>query len=156
MSTIGFLSLTGTDLLFGQFVSADPNLYQYGFGQLYTPNGEPKVKQEYPGMWVQPQSTSVPEYSINRQYQFLIYDVVFDNQNKVVSDMEEIAFRLIRFLRLSSDMFIISGIPTIRPFNDKWLDNVSGVIVDVTIEFNGESSNCMDPDYNFNIQNNQI
>jgi hypothetical protein len=33
---------------------------------------------------------------------------------------------------------------------------VSGVIVDVVVEFNGESSDCEDPDYNFDIKYNDI
>jgi hypothetical protein len=113
-------------------------------------------------MWVNPTSTSVGEYSLTRSYQVLIYDLVFisaageSNQNKVVSDCEEIAFRLVRFLRLKSDLFTISNTPTITPFNDRFLDDVSGVILNVDVEFNAESSDCEDPDYNFNIKSNDI
>jgi len=78
------------------------------------------------------------------------------NQNKVISDCEEIAFRLIRFLRLKSDLFTITTQPTILPFNDRFLDDVSGVILNVSVEFNAESSDCEDPDYNFNIKSNDI
>jgi len=159
---IGYLSQNGVNKMFNQWADADPNINQYGFGQLYNENGEPKVKQVYAGMWVNPVSTSVNEYTLLRQYQILIYDLVFldangnSNQNAVVSDCEEIAFRLTRFLNYQSDLFILSGVPTITPFNDRFVDDVSGVILDITIEFNGESSTCEDPDYNFNIQNNQI
>jgi len=159
---IGYLSQNGVNKMFNQWADADPNINQYGFGQLYNENGEPKVKQVYAGMWVNPVVTSVNEYTLLRQYQILIYDLVFldangnSNQNAVVSDCEEIAFRLTRFLNYQSDLFILSGVPTITPFNDRFLDDVSGVILDVTIEFNAESSTCEDPDYNFNIQNNQI
>jgi hypothetical protein len=150
------------DKVFSQWSQADPNISQYGFGQLYNENGEPKAKQVYKGMWVNPTSTSVGEYSLTRSYQVLIYDLVFisaageSNQNKVVSDCEEIAFRLVRFLRLKSDLFTISNIPTITPFNDRFLDDVSGVILNVDVEFNAESSDCEDPDYNFNIKSNDI
>lgn len=159
---IGYLSQNGVNKMFNQWADADPNINQYGFGQLYNENGEPKVKQVYAGMWINPVSTSVNEYTLLRQYQILIYDLVFldangnSNQNAVVSDCEEIAFRLTRFLNYQSDLFILSGVPTITPFNDRFVDDVSGVILDITIEFNGESSTCEDPDYNFNIQNNQI
>lgn len=159
---IGYLSQNGVNKMFNQWADADPNINQYGFGQLYNENGEPKVKQVYAGMWINPVVTSVNEYTLLRQYQILIYDLVFldenglSNQNAVVSDCEEIAFRLTRFLNYQSDLFILSGVPTITPFNDRFLDDVSGVILDITIEFNAESSTCEDPDYNFNIQNNQI
>jgi len=63
---------------------------------------------------------------------------------------------LIRFLKTKSDIFDITTPPTVTPFADRFLDAVSGVIIDITIEFNGESANCEDPDYSFNIQNNTI
>jgi hypothetical protein len=78
------------------------------------------------------------------------------NQNKVVSDCEEIAFRLVRFLRLKSDLFTISTTPSITPFNDRFLDDVSGVILTVDVDFNAESADCEDPDYDFNIKSNDI
>jgi len=160
--SIGYLSQNGMDAVFGQWSQVDPNINQYGFGQLYNENGEPKAKQVYPGLWVNPTQTTVNDYSLTRSYQILIYDLVFvsaageSNQNKVVSDCEEIAFRLVRFLRLKSDLFTISTTPTIVPFNDRFLDDVSGVILTVDVDFNAESSDCEDPDYDFNIKSNDI
>jgi hypothetical protein len=148
--------------VFSQWSQVDPNINQYGFGQLYNENGEPKVKQTYPGMWVNPTNTTVNDYALTRSYQVLIYDLVFiaadgeSNQNKVISDCEEIAFRLVRFLKDKSDIFTINTSPTIVPFNDRFLDDVSGVILNVDIEFNAESSDCEDPDYSFNIKSNDI
>ncbi len=164
MSNIGYLSQNGMNEVFNQWSQSDPNINQYGFGQLYNQNGEPKVAQLYPGMWVNPVNTipSVDLYSVDRNYQILIYDLVYSandgttNQNAVVSDCEELAFRLIRFLKSKSDIFDVITTPTITPFNDRWLDDVSGVVIDITIEFNMESSHCEDPDYTFNIQNNDI
>ena len=160
--SIGYLSQNGMDSVFSQWSSIDPNINNYGFGQLYNENGEPKAKQTYPGLWVNPTQTSVGDYALTRSYQILIYDLVFvaesgeSNQNKVVSDCEEIAFRLVRFLRLKSDLFTISTAPTIVPFNDRFLDDVSGVILTVDVDFNAESSDCEDPDYSFNIKSNDI
>lgn len=160
--SIAYLSQNGMDQVFSQWSHMDPNINQYGFGQLYNENGEPKAKQSYPGLWVNPTQTSVNEYSLTRSYQILIYDLSFvaadgqSNQNKVVSDCEEIAFRLVRFLRLRSDIFTITTTPTIVPFTDRFLDDVNGVILSVDVEFNAESSDCEDPDYNFNIKSNDI
>lgn len=159
---IAYLSQNGMNQVFSQWSDIDPNISQYGFGQLYNENGEPKAKQKYPGMWVNPTNTSVGEYALTRSYQILIYDLVFisaegeSNQNKLISDCEEIAFRLVRFLRLRSDIFTINTTPTIVPFSDRFLDDVSGVILTVDVEFNAESSDCEDPDYNFNIKSNDI
>jgi hypothetical protein len=160
--SIGYLSQNGMNTVFSQWSQVDPNINQYGFGQLYNENGEPKVKQTYPGMWVNPTNTTVNDYALTRSYQVLIYDLVFiaadgeSNQNKVISDREEIAFRLVRFLKDKSDIFTINTSPTIVPFNDRFLDDVSGVILNVDIEFNAESSDCEDPDYSFNIKSNDI
>jgi hypothetical protein len=160
--SIGYLSQNGMDTVFSQWSQVDPNINNYGFGQLYNENGEPKAKQIYPALWINPTQTSVGDYALTRSYQILIYDLVFvaesgeSNQNKVVSDCEEIAFRLVRFLRLKSDLFTISTAPTIVPFNDRFLDDVSGVILTVDVDFNAESSDCEDPDYNFNISSNNI
>lgn len=153
---IGYLSLNGTDKMFKQWSEADPNINSYGFGQLYNQNGEPKVSQKYKGMWVQPISTTPEEYVLVRNYQILIYDVTYDNINEVISDCEEIALRLLRFLRNKSDIFNISGISNIQPFTDRFLDDVSGVIINLSIEFNGESAICDDPDYSFIIKSNEI
>jgi hypothetical protein len=148
--------------VFNQWATADPNINQYGFGQLYNENGQSKVKQVYGGMWVNPINTVPGEYSIIRNYQILIYDLVFvaengdSNQNKIISDCEEIAFRLIRFLKNKSDIFDVSGQPSIQPFSDRWLDAVSGVILTIAVEFNAEYTECEDPDYTFNIKSNDI
>jgi len=157
-----YLSQNGFNNVLNQWTTSDPNLNQYGFGQLYNQNGEPKVKQVYPGLWCNPVNTQVGEYSLTRNYQILIYDLIFldeageSNQNKIISDCEEIAFRLIRYLRNKSDIFDVITNPTVQPFSDRWLDSVSGVILTIGIEFNGESSECEDPDYNFNIKSNDI
>lgn len=161
--SIGYLSQNGMNKVFNQFADYDPNLNQYGFGQLYNENGKVKVEQVYAGMWINPTQTIVTsDYAIQRDYQILIYDLVFlseageSNQNKVVSDCEEIAFRLVRFLKHKSDVFDIVGTPIISPLSDRWLDAVSGVIVNLSLVFNGESSTCEDPDYSFNIKTNEI
>lgn len=161
--SVQYLSQNGVNNVLNQWATADPNINQYGFGQLYNENGEPKIKQVYPGTWVNPlQTLVVSDYAIQRNYQILIYDLVFiaadgtSNQNKIISDCEELAFRLIRFLKNKSDIFDISGQPSIQPFSDRWLDAVSGVIIDAQIIFNGESSDCEDPDYSFNIKSNDI
>jgi hypothetical protein len=156
-----YLSQNGMNNVFKQWANTDPNINQYGFGQLYNENGQSKVNQIYPGIWINPVNTSVNEYSLIRNYQVLIYDLVYDNdegtnQNKIVSDCEEIAFRLIRFLKEKSDIFNVSGTPVVQPFSDRWLDAVSGVIISIDVEFNGESSDCDDPDYNFDIKSNDV
>lgn len=161
--SIGFLSQIGFEQIMQQFAAADPNLNQFGFGELWRENGEIKANQVYPGMWVNPQSTNfLSDFAISRNYQILIYDLVFNdstgksNQNSIISDCEEIAFRLVRFLKSKSDIFDIQGLPTIAPFSDRWLDQVSGVTLDVNIVFNFQSSDCDDPDYSFQIKSNQI
>lgn len=159
--SIGYLSQNGMNKVFEQFVQSDPNLNQYGFGQLYNENGEPKAKQVYPGMWVNPVNTLVEEYQLTRNYQILIYDIPFiddsgSNQNHIISDCEEIAFRLIRFLKDKSEIFDVISTPTISPFTDRFLDDVCGVIIDVAVVFNAEWSNCGDPNYPFDIQSNTI
>jgi hypothetical protein len=161
--SIQYLSQNGMNTVFNQWSTTDPNILQYGFGQLYNENGEAKVNQVYPGLWVNPTQTQVTsDYAIQRNYQILIYDLVFiaadgtSNQNKIISDCEEIAFRLIRFLKYKSEVFDVLGTPNIQPFSDRWLDSVSGVIIDLQLTFNGESSDCEDPDYSFNIKTNEI
>lgn len=159
---IGYLSSEGMNGVFRQWSEADPNIESYGYGQLYDSNGDARVEQKYNAMWVQPINTSVEEWVIVRNYQVLIYGLVFQNesgqtnQNKLISDCEEIAFRLIRFLKKSDEIFNVNVPPTVSPFSDRFLDDVSGVIIDIQIEFNAESSNCLDPDYTFNIIKNEI
>jgi hypothetical protein len=53
-------------------------------------------------------------------------------------------------------VFDIIGNPTIQPFSDKWLDSVSGVIINLSVQFNAESSDCEDPNYSFDIKTNEI
>lgn len=161
--SIGYLSQNGMNKVFEQWATADPNINQYGFGQLYNENGLPKTEQIYAGMWVNPVRTEVTtDYALQRTYEILIYDLIFlaqdgtSNQNKIVSDCEELAFRLIRFLKNKSDVFDIVGVPTIQPFADKWLDAVSGVIINLTLVFNAEYADCEDPDYSFQIKTNDI
>lgn len=160
---IGYLSQNGMNNVFNQWADADPNIKQYGFGQLYNENGEPKAKQVYPGLWINPVSTQVNDFNLVRNYQVLIYDVTyqdgtseFTNTNKVISDCEEYAFRLVRFLKNKSDIFNVQGAPTVNPFTDRFLDDVSGVILNINVEFNAEFSDCEDPDYSFNIRQNDI
>lgn len=156
-----YLSQTGFQLVLQKWSEYDPNIKSFGWGSLYAYNGEPKAKQLYKGVWCQPQSTTVDEWAITRTYQVLIYDVIYeneggDNSNLVISDCEEIAFRLIRFLKSKSEIFDIDGIPSINPFRDKFLDDVAGVIINLSVNFNGESSNCEDPNYDFVFQKNNV
>lgn len=156
-----YLSQTGINLMLEAWSQWDPNIQNYGFGQLYNENGETKVEQVYPQMWVNPVNTVVGEYSLLRSYQILIFDAPFDssngdNINKIVSDSEEIALRLIRFLKTYSEVFDIPGQPTITAFTDKFLDDVCGVIIDITIESNAEYANCEDPAYAPSIIYNNI
>jgi hypothetical protein len=149
---MNYLSQTSFELTLQSWAQIDPQIESFGFGQLYNQMGEPKPEQKYKGMWVNPTQTEVNEWTIVRSYQVIIYDLVFEvspgktNQNSVVSDCEEIAFRFVRFLRNFTDDFNIQA-ATIQPFSDKWLDNVSGVLLDIRVEFNFESADCKDPDY---------
>jgi len=154
--SLSYLSAKGMEIVFKQWATADPNIQSNGYGQLYNQNGEPKVEQEYPGIWVNPVSTTVDEWVIVRRYQIIIYDIPFDNENDVISDCEEYAFRLIRFLKKADEVFNVVQNPLIQPFNDRFFDDVSGVILDIDIEFNGQVSDCLDPEYVFNIIKNNI
>ena len=149
---MNYLSQTSFELTLQSWAEIDPTIESFGFGQLYNQLGEPKPKQKYKGMWVNPVQTSINDYTIVRTYQVLIYDLVWEvspgetNQNSVVSDCEEISFRFVRFLKNFTDDFnVITA--QVTPFSDKWLDDVSGVLIDIQIEFNGESAICDDPDY---------
>lgn len=151
-----YLSSNGMEIVFKKWADIDPNIMSYGYGQLYNQNGEPKVNQRYPGMWVNPVNTTVDEFTLTRRYQIIMYDIPFDNENLVVSDAEEFAFRLIRYLKSGSEIFDIIENPTISPFNDRFFDDVSGVIIDLALEFNAVTSECLDPDYVFSIIKNDI
>jgi len=151
-----YLSLNGMEVVFKKWASLDPNIKSFGYGQLYNQNGEPRVNQLYPGIWVNPVNTSVNEWTLIRRYQIIIYDISFDNENSIVSDCEEFAFRLIRYLKKGSDIFNIVETPTVQPFNDRFFDDVSGVIIDLALEFNAVTSECLDPDYLFNIIKNEV
>jgi hypothetical protein len=158
-----YLSQKGMSQVFADWASADPNINQFGYGQFFNENGEPKVKQVYPGAWVNPQSTEpLSDYAFTRRYQVLIYDLVFldnlgnSNQNDVVSDCEELAFRLVRYLKETAGEIIDLRSWSLQPLSDRWLDKVSGVILDLTVEFNFQFSNCDDPTYGFPIKYNEV
>jgi len=156
---IGYLSLKGMQKVFGEWANSDPNIVQFGYGNIVDINGTLKVNQKYPGCWVQPNSSVIVGNTLLRNYQIIFYDIPFesvDNENDVISDCEELAFRLNRFLLNKSDTFIVNGQPIITPFRDRFLDDVSGVQMDITIEFNGDLNDCEDPDYSFGINQNNI
>ena len=140
--------------LFQDYVNNEVNLKGYLFGEPFNANGEPIFKQVYPGMLVTPLTTAIDQYALSRNYQIIFYDIVNEEASNVIeiqSDCEEFAFRLVRFLRNASDGFYTVGQPTITPFIDKFLDDVSGAILSVTIEFNAQSSDCSDPNGEFGI-----
>lgn len=157
---LGYLSLKGMQKVFEQWATADPNISgNFGYGHLFDINGNIKIEQKYPGCFVQPISTTVVKGTVVRNYQIIFYDLVFesqDNENDIISDCEEYAFRLNRFLLKKSDIFYTLGDPNITFFHEKFLDGVAGVTMDVRVEFNGELSDCDDPDYGFNITQNNI
>lgn len=157
-----YLSQTGMSQIFQQWATADPNINQFGYGLFFNENGETKAQQVYPGVWVNPQGTTPQsDWAITRQYQVLIYDLVFNdasgnsNQNSVVSDCEELAFRLVRFLKQRHDLIYLNSW-SVQPLSDRWLDKVSGVVLDLTIEFNFQWSDCDDPTYGFAIKYNEV
>lgn len=157
--SVGYLSLKGMEKVFQQWATSDPNIEQFGYGNIFDQNGKPKIEQKYPGCYVQPILTSIVGNTVIRNYEIIIYDLPFessDNENDVVSDCEEYAFRLNRFLLTKSDIFNVNGTPTITPFRDRFLDDVSGVLMLISIEFNGDLDECNDPDYSFGINENEI
>lgn len=156
---IGYLSQKGMEKVFESWASYDPNIEQFGFGNFFDQNGKIKVDQKYPGCYVQPISTTIVNNTIVRNYEIIFYDIPFesqDNENDVISDCEEYAFRLNRFLRTKSDIFNVSGQPIITQFRERFLDDVSGVLMNISIEFNGDLDECNDPDYSFGINQNDI
>lgn len=149
-----YFSLNSIKKLFQDYVSNEVNLKGYLFGEPFNINGEPVFKQVYPGMLVTMISTSVTDYTLNRNMQVILYDILNEDSTNVIevqSDCEEYAFRLIRFLRETSDGFYTIGQPTVTPFVDRFFDDVAGVILNVSIEFDGQSENCSDPNHPFNI-----
>lgn len=154
-----FLSLNGLNKMLETWVTNDGQLQAYGFGQPYNQNGEPKISQRYPSMWANGLSTVAEQYRSVRTIQILIFDVVLadrTNEISVISDCEEIAFRLVRWFRLASDAFLVEGNPSIEPFTDKFLDDVAGVIINIQVEFNAESADCNDPDITFPIKTTNV
>lgn len=149
-----YLSYKGIQIALQSYAIADPNIESFGFGQIYDINGQPKAKQVYPSMWVSPISSTpvIGQHgmlTVNRNYQILFFDTKLadgSNELQVISDCEELAFRFIRWSINAQDPEInILTNPTITPFTDKFLDDVAGVILDVTIEFSGDNDNCSDP-----------
>jgi len=150
-----YFSTNSVKKLFADYVANEPNLQGYYFGQPYDINGQTTIQQVYPGMLVTPTQTIVGEIAIQRQYQIIIYDILnFEKSNEIeiISDAEEFAFRLIRFLRSASEGFYTIGDPIVTPFVDKFLDDVAGVLIDVTIDFNGDNNDCYSPNVNFTPQ----
>lgn len=147
-----YFSTNSVKRFFAQYVQNEVNLKGYYFGQPFDINGQTTVEQLYPGMLVTPINSQALQYTINRTYQITIYDILnFEKSNEIeiISDCEEYAFRLIRYITANHDYFSIVGVPTISPFVDKFLDDVAGVIIDIVIEFNGESNECLDTMPNF-------
>ncbi len=154
-----YLSLNGLNKMLGDWVANDHQLQAFGFGQPYNQNGEPKISQRYPSMWANPTNAIAEQHRTVRTIQILIFDVLLadrTNEISVISDCEEIAFRLVRWFRLASDAFLVEGNPSIEPFTDKFLDDVAGVIINIQVEFNAESADCNDPIDNFNIKTTNV
>jgi hypothetical protein len=155
-----YLSMNGVKKTLELWATNNPSLKHSGFGQPFNVNGEVKLQQRYPQMWTQPVS-STPVLNntqgiitFNRNLQILFFDTkLADNSNEisVISDMEELAFQFCRWLMNNNDDIDMISSPTITPFTDKFLDDVAGVILDVVVQFNGDSIGCDDPETSFTI-----
>ncbi len=147
---INYLSLNSLSDLLNQWVTIDKNIQTYGFGLLSDVNAHIKSDQKYPGMWVQPTPATMNETVVNRTLQIVIYDLPTDEGGvSPVSDCEEIAFRLIRFLTDRNgefeDTFQLTGTPVVTPFfREKYLDGLSGVMVDLQVETAADWNSCND------------
>lgn|SRR5574343_815120 len=149
---MNYLSLNTIEKLFEDWADNDPNIASFGFGNPFTINGEPKASQKYPGMWVNCyRTTFLNNQQTNtstevHEFEILFYDLKHDNENSIRSDCNEYAARFIRWVGHYSNDMGYSGNPTTEPFWDKWLDDVAGVRLTMTIAVNGDSNYCDDPD----------
>ena len=147
-----YFSTNSIKKLFQDYVTNEVNLKSYIFGQPFNQNGEPIFKQVYPGLLVTPLSTIASEYALTRQYEVVFYDILDEDKLNLIdvqSDCEEFALRLIKFLRNFSSDFELIGDPNISFFVDRFLDDVSGVILTVSINSNADSNECDTPNGSF-------
>ena len=151
-----YLSYKGVKIALEKWSQGDPNIKSFGFGPIFDANGKIKTEQVYPAMWVTPTNTSPTitqngMITINRSYQILFYDTkLADNTNElqVQSDMEELCIRFIKWCMNANDPEInIITNPSWVPFSDKFLDDVAGQMMTITIELTGDMA-CDDPNTN--------
>lgn len=156
---INYISLEGIDKLFNEWATNDPNIKgHYGFGQPFEVDGKPKMDQRYPQMFVIPGTTTLTNVT-TREYQIMFYDIkTSDNSNfiHVISDCGEYAARFWRWLLHYSEDITVVQPPTYTYLNDRFLDDVAGVIMNITIQTSGDINYCNDPSNSASHYANQV
>lgn len=135
------------DDLFKAIASAHLQLNSYGYGdfweigsarlRLQYNTGEPNTIT-YPLMWATPQTTNIQGNQVTSSYKIMIADLVTKgevNETEVISDCELIALDLLAILNDPAyrNYFILEKGATIEPFTEKLDDEVSGVILSVSL-----------------------
>lgn len=126
------------------------DLWEVGSAQLlYNESGNPN-KITYPLMWVTPQDTRVEKGDSFTTYKILFGDLVKKgelNENDVLSDQDLIAHDIVSLLNdpVYTSHFVVSPTATIEPFTEKLDDEITGVVLTLTIKRHNLRDRCSVP-----------
>jgi hypothetical protein len=131
--------------LFENVATAHQQINSYGLGEEWEINGATESNRDYPKMWVIPIDSITKEQTVERTFEFLVFDLVHpdeDNENDVVSDTEQIIHDIIKVFKNESDNYNVTNEPQAFYFTEKYADNVSGWRAQITIETDFASNSC--------------
>lgn len=131
--------------LFENIKAAHWQLKSFGFGTEQEINGATEADRKYPKWWVIPVDSITREQTIERTFEFLVFDLVQKdetNEEEVASDTEQIIHDLIKTLKSASDNYNIIGEPQAFYFTERYADDVTGWRILITIETNFASGDC--------------
>lgn len=120
-------------------------IHSFGMGEEHEINGAAEADRKYVKMWVIPIDKITRENTIERTFEFLIFDLVQkdeSNEDEVISDTDQILHDVIKILHNESDDFDVINEPQAFPFTEKYADDVSGHRAQVIIQTDRANNYC--------------
>jgi hypothetical protein len=95
------------------------------------------TSNEFPILWVSPQSVNLGENALIYKVRVLVFDIDEEDDShrtEILSDTLQILSDVIKSLKIDDDRYFVTNQPEAIPFNQRFVDYCTGWYADVEIE----------------------
>ncbi len=145
--------------LFNNISTAHLQVHSFGSGELPEIDGAQETDKIYPKVWLFPVSSTVTDNIVLNNFNLFCFDLVHKDitvdGNEVLSDTQQILYDIIKVIKDASGYdYDVIGSVELRPFTERFGDDVTGWYADLDIQTIFNPNSCDVPIEAFTIPSN--